>query len=132
MRYLSSDVGSTIASVEALTGGAGQMNLVFRDTSRNPFGDDTNWTQVIGNVVTMNWDSIWQGDVPGLPGIATPNLVALTHELYHALDSLQDGTMSANQAARENPAIRLENRMRFAFWWKVPGWYNTPQRPYFP
>ena len=134
MRYLSYDVGSTIASVEALTGGPGQMELVFRDSSMKWSGD-TNWTRIAGGRVWMNWDSTWQGEVPGLPGVATPNLVALTHELYHALDSLQDGKMSANQATRENPAITLENRMRYAFWWKVPGWNVgdfPPQRPFFP
>jgi hypothetical protein len=130
MRYLSADVGNVIASLEALTGGEGQMNFVFRDTSRDPFGmGDTNWTVVIGRVVTMNWDSIWQGMIQGH---ATPNLVALTHELYHAQDGLQDGIISTHQATRENPAIALENRMRYAFWWKVPGWYTLPQRIPFP
>jgi hypothetical protein len=130
MRYLSSDVSGTIASIEALIGEPGQMSLVFRDSSRDPLRiGETNWTAVVGNVVWMNWDSTWMGPAGG-PEI--PNLVSLTHELAHALDGLQDGIIPADQATRENPAIAVENRMRLAFYWKVPTWLGLwPLRPPF-
>jgi RHS repeat-associated protein len=123
VRFLSSDVQATIASIEGLTGEKGQMPLNFRDSSvPNPRmgGTDTNWTEVFAGAVWLNWDSEWTGPA----GYEIPNLVTLTHELAHVLDGLTDGTIPSDQRTRENPAISLENQMRLAFYWKVPGYHH--------
>lgn len=133
MRFLSRDVESTIAAIERLTGDEGQQVLYFYDSSKTmpkATHPDTNWTWVTKDFVMLNWDSTFNGEVT--PGQPIPSLVSFTHELYHTYDGLKNGALSPDQAERENPAIGLENQMRLAFYWKVPGYtYLWPLRPGF-
>jgi len=135
MRFLSKDVEDVIKGIEGLTGDEGQQVLYFFDSSKTMpvpgrTSSDTNWTWVTKDFVMLNWDSNFNGEVT--PGQPIPNLVSFTHELYHTYDALKNGTLSPDQAERENPAIALENQMRLAFYWKVPGYtYLWPLRPGF-
>lgn len=124
MRFLSSDVGDAIADIEALIGDPNQLKLIVQENRKH-------WYQVkgpnkydcSGDTVTVFWDPTWmKGSIP--------SLVSLTHELAHARDFLEDGKMSP-YPEEQNIAIDLENRLRLAFYCKVPGWTHLwPLRPH--
>jgi len=127
MRFLSYDVELFIASVEQLKQ-TSNFDLKVRDNrSRHPKTGDRNWTVKVETTIWVNWDTSWTGSILA----PIPTLVTLTHELVHAKQYLLHGTLPAERAARENPAIQLENRMRLAFYHKVPGYLHLTERDYF-
>ena len=119
MRYLSSDVGGTIGAIEGILGQS-QYSLSinanftpkpeYNGTCSGYYVDEKN-----KNHIVIDWN--YHGEV--ILGKQSPGLVALTHELSHAYDFLRDGSVVEPQSQGE--AIALENRMRLAFYWKVPG-----------
>ncbi len=127
MRYLSSDVGGTIGAIEGILG-TSQYSLSIKAnfTPKALYGGSCSGYYVDENNknnIVIDWN--YHGEV--ILKKQSPGLVALTHELSHALDFLRDGSVVEPQS--QGPAIELENRMRQAFYWKVPGsWPNIYPR----
>jgi len=116
MRYLSSDVGGIIGAIEGILGQSQYSLSIYANFTPKPeYNGSCSGYRFKENNIVIDWN--YHGEI--LFGKQSPGLVALTHELSHAYDFLRDGSVVEPQS--QGDAIALENRMRLAFYWKVPG-----------